>query len=343
MVMDGENHGFDPSHSGDSRQKYPERFSEVVEYESVKESPKAMKRVFEVGLEKGYITEDSLRILLEGMRNFQKNRLSKLLSEKGLTFDVFCEIILQTPKATDLGVPVNLTNMVDNEVFSATETFGVNEPTYFELLGDDLGDLRKKGNPSLLLLGSFGPYSSREFKEFAKKINAKSDIHVVDSYRRQKKQMEEGFADTDVNFVFADVRKMPFEDESHDLLASDFLLRSFRDEKDNASINEENFTELFKEVFRVLKPGGTYILLDSFVEMPGFAKTKDEFQQKLFKIVKLVGLKLVSTSDNFFFPFRKDVSSAKIDEGGSPKYENLVAHDPMNVGFKFVKPKTKEE
>jgi len=343
MALDGEGQGFDPSHSGDFKQKYPERFGEVLEYKNISQSPEAVKRMFEVGIEKGYITRESVLDLISGMINFRKNKLFKLLEEKGLTFEVFSEVVSNTPRTDPSGAGVNLVGMVDKEIVSETATFGVSEPTYFELLGDDLDGLRKKKSPSCLLLGSFGPYSAEEFKRFVHKINSKAQISVLDNYQTQRKMMEEKFTGTDINFKFADVRKMPFEDESQDLMASDYLLRSFRNEKNVHECSKENFIKLFQEVSRVLKPGGAYILVDAPENLRGFGKTNGEFQETIAGFARLAGLELATVSDSFSYPLRKDVSSTMIDEEGVPKYKNLVAHDSVGRGFKFVKSKIKEE
>ena len=338
MNEDGEGQGFDPSHSGDTKKIYPERFGEVLEYENIAKSPKALKRMYEVGIEKGYITEESIKIFLEGMSNFYKNKLLKLLEEKGLSFETFYEIVQNAPRTDTSGVEANIAGLVDKEIISETATFGVNEPTYFELLGADINKLREVANPRFLLLGSLGHYSAEEFRIFADKINSGAIVSLVDNSRRYKEMMEKRFSGTDINFVSSDVREMPFEDGSQDLVASDYLLRSFRDERNSMAINEENFLKLFQEVFRILKPGGSYILMDMPENLTGLGKTKDEFQEKIAKIASLAGLKLVGFSDGFSYPLRKDVSSTEIGEDGKPKYKNLVAHDFYGRGFKFVKP-----
>ncbi len=292
------------------------RFAEIIEYKNVSQSPEALKRMYEICLEKGYI-------------------------EEGASFEDFHKMVRNTPIFDERGVDVHLTDLIDQELVAESATFGVNEPTYLELLGsEDIMSLRESDDPNFLLLGSRGHYSAVEFLKFVQKINPDGQVDVIDNSLSQRKRMEEKLADVEVNFQVADVKEMPFSDDSQDLIASDFLLRSFKGKGGTLNeINKDNFIKLFEEVFRVLKPGGVYILTDMPEQLRGFGKTTKDFVENIAGLASKAGLELDKSMDCHSFPLRPEVSSAEIDENGNPVYKNLVSHEFFGVGMKFVKPK----
>ncbi|GAB4158268.1 MAG: bifunctional demethylmenaquinone methyltransferase/2-methoxy-6-polyprenyl-1,4-benzoquinol methylase UbiE [Planctomycetota bacterium] len=60
------------------------------------------------------------------------------------------------------------------------------------------------------------------------------------------------------NFLYADATMLPFEDESFDCVVSAFVFRNLQDRP-----------AALKEMFRVLRPGGDVILLDTFFPRKG--------------------------------------------------------------------------
>ena len=59
-----------------------------------------------------------------------------------------------------------------------------------------------------------------------------------------------------INFVSADIKALPFPDNSFDLITMSFATR-------NINLNKEALIKSFSELYRVLKPGGLFVNLET--------------------------------------------------------------------------------
>jgi len=81
-------------------------------------------------------------------------------------------------------------------------------------------------------------------------------IHAIDfslpmmAKARRKPQAQH------INFVAADIRALPFPDESFNLITMSFATR-------NISLSEDILIQSFAEFYRVLKPGGRFVNLET--------------------------------------------------------------------------------
>ncbi len=85
---------------------------------------------------------------------------------------------------------------------------------------------------------------------------ADTTVHAVDFSRAMMTEgMKKPEADR-IHFVEADVKELPFENESLDLITMTFATR-------NLNLSREVLTNTFAEYHRVLKPGGRFVNLET--------------------------------------------------------------------------------
>ena len=243
--------------------------------------------------------------------------------------------------------PAHITGMIERETRVMCNTFGVSEPTYLELNGpEEILRLRSLDDPSLLLLGSLGQYSAREFSAFAKKINPNCIPNVIDRFATNLIDPYAG--ERDLNVQKANALEMPFKSNSQEQVYTNFLLHAFVND-DNSTINNASLGRLFKEVHRVLNQGGSFVML----EMPfGLHITATGYSQE--NINELISIALRSgfsvenkmTKNLLAFSIRPDIvdtntgtGGAKIDSYGFGQYGDKLLDDDSigNMGFRFKK------
>ena len=95
-----------------------------------------------------------------------------------------------------------------------------------------------------------------------------------------------------INFVIADVKELPFEDESIDLITISFATR-------NINLNKEALIKSFSEFHRVLKPGGRFVNLETSQPPTGFIKILFHLFIKLF--VKQIGSKMSGSMSGYLY------------------------------------------
>ncbi len=95
-----------------------------------------------------------------------------------------------------------------------------------------------------------------------------------------------------INFIIADVKELPFEDESIDLITISFATR-------NINLNKEALLKSFSEFYRVLKPGGRFINLETSQPPIGFIRMLFHLFIKLF--VKQVGSKMSGSMSGYLY------------------------------------------
>jgi demethylmenaquinone methyltransferase / 2-methoxy-6-polyprenyl-1,4-benzoquinol methylase len=86
-----------------------------------------------------------------------------------------------------------------------------------------------------------------------------------------------------IEFIEADVRALPFEDNSFDLITISFATR-------NLNLNRDILTKAFVEFNRVLKPGGLFVNLET--SQPDIKLIKHCFHLYIKLFVRLLGSKI---------------------------------------------------
>jgi demethylmenaquinone methyltransferase/2-methoxy-6-polyprenyl-1,4-benzoquinol methylase len=97
--------------------------------------------------------------------------------------------------------------------------------------------------------------------------------------------------DTKIEFATADAQELPFADESFDVVTVAFGVRNLPDRGAN-----------FREVFRVLKPGGRYVVLE--MSRPPFAPFRGLYHFYLHTMIPWIGGKV--TGDRTSFEYLRD-------------------------------------
>jgi len=86
-----------------------------------------------------------------------------------------------------------------------------------------------------------------------------------------------------INFVAADVKALPFADESFDLVTMSFATR-------NINLSKDMLTRTFAEFHRVLKPEGLFVNLET--SQPSSALLRKCFHLYLRLFVKMIGTRI---------------------------------------------------
>lgn len=94
--------------------------------------------------------------------------------------------------------------------------------------------------------GSFIPMFTDLFKDF-------SEIIGIDSSEKAIKMAQESFKQENIKFICMNASKLRFEDESMDTVCISNTLHHL-----------PNYNEILKEMYRVLKPGGLFIINEMF-------------------------------------------------------------------------------
>jgi SAM-dependent methyltransferase len=121
--------------------------------------------------------------------------------------------------------------------------------------------------PRVLLCGTASSYTTVTFTRFVRKHNSMASIDVLDISSYSLSQSESLLLtckDIDpalVSFVEGDALHMPFPDEHFDWIETDFFIQFF---------STEEKTILFKEWYRVLKPGGVVTTRDWLMQKQDF-------------------------------------------------------------------------
>ncbi|MHC4556751.1 MAG: ubiquinone/menaquinone biosynthesis methyltransferase [Planctomycetota bacterium] len=86
-----------------------------------------------------------------------------------------------------------------------------------------------------------------------------------------------------INFVTADIKALPFPDESFDLITMSFATR-------NINLSRDILIQSFAEFYRVLKPGGCFVNLETSRPSNSLIRRCFHLYVKLF--VKLIGSRI---------------------------------------------------
>ncbi len=105
-------------------------------------------------------------------------------------------------------------------------------------------------------------------------------VHAVDFSRAMMEQAMKKPEGKEIDFVVADVKDLPFEDSSLDLITMSFATR-------NINLSRDVLTKTFAEYHRVLKPGGRFVNLET--SQPPYRLTRTIFHGFVKGLVRPVG------------------------------------------------------
>lgn len=118
---------------------------------------------------------------------------------------------------------------------------GILEDKFSKISGGRILDVGTGG-------GSFIPMFTDLFKEY-------TEIIGIDSNEKAIKMAQESFRQENIRFICMDAAKMSFEDGSMDTVCISNTLHHL-----------PNYEEVLKEMYRVLKPGGLFIINEMFCD-----------------------------------------------------------------------------
>jgi SAM-dependent methyltransferase len=103
------------------------------------------------------------------------------------------------------------------------------------------------------MLGSREPLASLAFSALAKEVYGAEQSYIIDIVSGNDKQRHG-------NFMYGDALRMPFADNSLDVIHASQLFFSIEDSQGQFSQSEEMMRQVFKEASRALKPGGQLLM-----------------------------------------------------------------------------------
>jgi len=95
-----------------------------------------------------------------------------------------------------------------------------------------------------------------------------------------------------IKFVVSDIKQLPFSDESFDLITMSFATR-------NINLSKDILIRSFSEYYRVLKPGGRFINLET--SRPSFWPVRKCFHLYIKLFVKLIGTHISGARDAYTY------------------------------------------
>ncbi|MFA5994960.1 MAG: methyltransferase domain-containing protein [Patescibacteria group bacterium] len=228
----------------------------------------------------------------------------------------------------------HLEETLENHLVAFNSTFGINEPTYLELLSpEEILKLRMQTNaPSLLLLGSLGKYSAREFAKFGKKLDRRSHNHVVEIKDKQVKLIQPYQGENNLCLVQGNALALPYRADSMDQVYEDHLLDNLhaKSKRNTRLATPEQITAIFTEVSRVLRPGGSFCLIEhGYKEDPMTINDRVKYISDMAEARELICLIaqkqgfLVKANHNkeLFYIFLANRTSARISNNGIAQYD----------------------
>lgn len=246
-----------------------------------------------------------------------------------------------------VGLPPHLSRKIDKQVINLSSTFGVDEHNYLSQIGPKgILQARCKKNPQMLLLGSLGSYSAREFACFTRKLNPSSEPKVIEANQvTVNSHLNPYEGENGLEVTLGNALDMPFQDNSMDYLFTNFLIHYLIPPgKICQEPNKTNIGSLLRESYRVLKPGGQIIL----VERPYGEADMDRVISEIRSSALRVGFKVGEpTIKGPAILFRKDVirptdinSGIYINDNGFTDVGNttLVSGVYYDFSLKLEKP-----
>ncbi|EKD76140.1 MAG: hypothetical protein ACD_43C00214G0004 [uncultured bacterium] len=189
----------------------------------------------------------NVEIMFRSIYRFAKR--FKMITD--LPYDFFCDQLAH-----------EMLEKSDASLVSTAATFDVFEPVYFELLGSDgVMDLRDIEQPRALLLGSLGVHSARGFDRFCRKINPNIARRVIDIDSSLPNEVAQYYPECRAGIDIGTALHMPYPSSSVDHVYTNVLLHMLK-EDGTKGVNQKMVKQLLDEVFRVLKPGGRFNLVE---------------------------------------------------------------------------------
>ncbi|HDZ76590.1 MAG TPA: ubiquinone/menaquinone biosynthesis methyltransferase [Candidatus Omnitrophica bacterium] len=96
----------------------------------------------------------------------------------------------------------------------------------------------------------------------------------------------------DIEFSLSDIKKLPFRNNTFDLITISFATR-------NININRKALAESFKELYRILRPGGNFINLET--SQPSSPTIKKLFHLYIKLFIKPVGRLISGSKDGYAY------------------------------------------
>lgn len=244
--------------------------------------------------------------------------------------------------------PSHVMGTIGNVVFSGSRTVGSHFPTYFELMGPIMTlRLRMKDEPTALLLGTFGPYSSDDFGTMMRSVNPDTEVHVIDINRTYTTQAEMSAKRTGKHHIVnADARSLQYPDNYFDIIATNFLFNFLSPDNvyahaTTASI-EADITRVLANAFAALKPGGTLLLVEDVYEHLKKQDSDAEFtKNRILQIAKKVGFRFErQLPAALSTPLTKEWGQVRPGANGFVDYRScLIMADASDVALKLSKPR----
>lgn len=236
--------------------------------------------------------------------------------------------------------PVHLSGKIEDFMFNFPAVFGVEEPKYLELLGpEEILRLRMMKRPRMLLLGSLGIYSARDFSKYGKKINKNTESMVLEINTQCVNLIRED-KENDILVIKGDAKDMPIEKDSVDHIYTNHLFHFILSPSKAQTKEQEGIEEVMRESARVLKKGGSLIISEQEF---GEYQNKANYEKMLYEVRLLAQQsgfsKTIIITDGVGYVFRVDNMSAVIDENGFPHYNEalLTSTGKNSISCRFIK------
>lgn len=276
-------------------------------------------------------------------RQFHEHAISR-----GLTnLSTVQEMLEEYYGSKDAGGSAHIAGTIGNTTFSTDRTVGSHAPTYFELLNPvGILFLRMQNEPSALLLGTYGPYSSDHFGSMMRSINPNTEVHVADINRVYTTQADQSAGRGEKHYILnADARSLGYPENSFNIVATNFLFSFLVPEGQSTYSYGEAVDELkkvFESAFAVLRPGGSFLVLEDVHKVlkpydPSGNMTKNQFLQ----LAKQVGFRVERhLPASLSTPLSKEVGTVRPDEYGFTRYSEVaLLEDSTDVCLRLVKPR----
>jgi len=117
-------------------------------------------------------------------------------------------------------------------------------------------------------------------------------IYAVDFSEPMMEKAAEKPQAKHIHFVASDIKALPFPDESFDLITMSFATR-------NINLSKDILIQSFKEFYRVLKPGGRFVNLETSQPSSSLIRRLFHLYIKLF--VKLIGSRISGSSAGYAY------------------------------------------
>lgn len=244
--------------------------------------------------------------------------------------------------------PSHLRGTLGQVVFSGSRTVGSHLPTYFELMGPiSTLRLRMREEPTALLLGTYGPYSSDDFGAMMRSINTDSEVHVIDINRTYTTQAEMSTKRTGKHHVLnADARDVQYPDNYFNIIATNYLFNFLGPDDIHAHGTiteiERDIQRIFENAFAMLQPGGIMLIVEDVYDVLKRSDGDGHItKNRILQIAKKVGFRFErQLPAALSTPLTKEWGLAKPGTNGFVDYRPyLIVGDESDIALKVSKPR----